>query len=182
MDADKFQDDVADFLDEYLPKIPSAGENVPLDDRLIEETFDGELRRYLEARSITATSLFSEVVEVIRSHGDIKVTMSMPSEASGRTSGLKPEGVIPFLDGVFTSPPDDISGIGKTFSEGRHQFPQETKILAQTNPEQIKGGEELKAKLEVCKDSGCDGFAFYNYGLLRMEQLEWIGEAREVWA
>jgi hypothetical protein len=182
MEADEFQDKVADFLEERLPRNPTAGENKPISSEIIDEAFDGGLKKYLDARAHTATSLLREVVKVIRSYGDVAIAMGMPSETSGRITGLRPEGASLLLNRVFTHPPDDAIKMSGALAEWRRSLPAEIKILAQINPEHIKGREDLSARLKACRDAGYNGFTFYNYGLLRMDQLEWIGAAREVWA
>jgi len=182
MDADGFQDKVADFLEENLPRNPTPDENKPISSELIDKAFGGDLKKYLDARGHTATSLLEEVARVVRSYGDIAIAMGMPSETSGRITGLRPEGASHLLNRVFTHPLDDPTKMREALAEWRRSLPAEVKILAQINPEHIKGREDLSARLKACRDAGYNGFTFYNYGLLRMEHLEWIGAAREVWA
>jgi hypothetical protein len=47
-------------------------------------------------------------------------------------------------------------------------------ILRPTWPT-LNGPEELDAARDAASDAGADSVAYYNYGHLRLESLEWIG-------
>ena len=61
----------------------------------------------------------------------------------------------------------------------------EQPLLAKTSAIVSPGGYAdqvaLVAHLDALAAGGIDGFAFYNYGLIRLTHLEWIGASRGAW-
>ncbi|MBI4530071.1 MAG: hypothetical protein HY709_00990, partial [Candidatus Latescibacteria bacterium] len=58
----------------------------------------------------------------------------------------------------------------------------ERRVQADIRPANFTSREEMRESLRALEKAGVDGFTFYNYGLIRLEHLEWIGAARDVWA
>ena len=50
-------------------------------------------------------------------------------------------------------------------------------VMPSFQPAQMTGGHELAEQLHAAAQAGAGGATFYNYGLLREEQLGFIGEA-----
>ncbi len=176
MDGTRCKQLVAECLEESLPRDPHPNEMKPLSDELLDDQFGGELRKYLEARSEVAISLFKEIVTVIRSYGDIKIQMCLPKSQSGNVTGLPSSEVHSLLDRTFESPPLEVSQWDRYFREKKDILPSGIKFLPQIEPDNLKSESETTALIKVCQSSEfCDGLAFYNYGLARKQHLQWIG-------
>ena len=63
----------------------------------------------------------------------------------------------------------------------RDTFPPDTGLSAIASPSGYADQTALDAHLTALDRAGIDGFAFYNYGLMRLAHLEWIGASRDAW-
>ena len=75
-----------------------------------------------------------------------------------------------------------ISGEPETMAALRGEFPPDTGLGAIVQPSSYADQTALGAHLDSLNQGGIDGFAFYNYGLLRRTHLEWIGAHRHAWS
>jgi hypothetical protein len=76
----------------------------------------------------------------------------------------------------------DRLGIGVPTKEDevkprREGLPEGRKLLANIQPSHVTSEEAITKTVQSARSAGVDGFTFYNYGLIRMEQLRWIGAA-----
>jgi hypothetical protein len=176
VDGEALRSDMAQYLNTELPKLPSQSEAVqPVTPTRLAAAFGGQLRAFLEVRSGIASSLFEDVVRVIRSHGDIAVQADHLDQDDELALGLSVERVAPLIDRSVTGPnPDAIKPIKRKLTTG-------AKMIVQVSPSALGTSDALSDKLTACKRGGAGGFAFYNYGLMRVEHLRWLGRARELW-
>ncbi len=175
LDAVKFRSDVAAYLETELPKIPS-----PADLKLSPNSpdwqnaaFDSRLQHYLNARMETATSLYEETVRLIKSFGAVPIETEFPSPGNRVRQGLVPERLLKILDRVTVGVPERAESV----QAQRKNVPAGMKLLANFQPLHLPSREAAIKAVQGARAAGVDGFSFYNYGLLRMEQLRWIGEA-----
>ena len=136
--------------------------------------FSGNLRRLLDARIEAATSLMVETIALCRQSG---ARVSFFGGMDPVTSGLDPDR---FLRDVYmvnagVSDPDKIAS-------QRSAFPVGTGLSAIVSPGGHADQAALTAHLDALVAGGIDGFAFYNYGLMRQPHLEWIGASRHAWS
>jgi hypothetical protein len=54
-------------------------------------------------------------------------------------------------------------------------------MIVQASPSAFDSSDALSDMLTACKRGGAGGFAFYNYGLMRVEHLRWLGQASGLW-
>ncbi|MCX8213431.1 MAG: hypothetical protein OTJ97_02825 [SAR202 cluster bacterium] len=176
VDGEALRSDVAQYLNTELPKLPSQSEAVqPVTPTRLAAAFGGQLRAFLEVRSGIASSLFEDVVRVIRSHGDIAVQADHLDQDDELALGLSVERVAPLIDRSVTGPnPDAIKPIKRKLTTG-------AKMIVQVSPSALGTSDALSDTLTACKRGGAGGFAFYNYGLMRVEHLRWLGRARGLW-
>ena len=59
----------------------------------------------------------------------------------------------------------------------RKEAPAATRLLANVQPAHATTEAALARTVTAARKAGVDGFTFYNFGLLRLEQLRWIGAA-----
>jgi hypothetical protein len=176
VDGEALRSDVAGFLDAELPKLPSQAEAVaPITQTRLAAAFGGQLRPFLEVRSGLASSLFEEIVRLIRSHGDIEVQADHLDLEDELALGLSVQRIAPLIDRSVTGPdPDAIKPMKRRLTTGG-------KMIVQVSPSAYGSPEALSDTLAACKRGRADGFAFYNYGLMRDEHLRWLGQARGLW-
>ena len=98
-DASEFRQEVATYLETSLPRLPSKDElEAPVGDDQTSEAFNGRLQSYIDARTDTASSLFEDVVDKVKSRGDIKIRTGPLSALEVPVYGLSPPRVAPLID------------------------------------------------------------------------------------
>lgn len=179
LDGEAFRSRVADYLEESLPGDPGPEAERLLPPEVIAEAFDGELLAYLQARAEAATSLYEEVAGIGREEGVRHIRCVLPTVQMQPLTGLIPERVLAVTDRLLSELPDPDS-LGR-LSEAKQNLPSGALLMASVEPEQIRDGAALRERLLACREAGVSGFTFYNYGMLRLHQLEAIGAARDAW-
>jgi hypothetical protein len=172
MDAARFKADVAAWLEHDLARMPGPKDLAAPDGEWLNRAFDSRLQHYLAARAETATSLVEEVVRKIKSLGAIRIESEPATPAGLPRTGLIPERVNKLLDRV---------GIGVPSAAGqvkpwRKELPRQ-RLLANVQPADVGSAAATLRVVKKARAAGVDGFTFYNYGLIRREQLGWIGKA-----
>jgi hypothetical protein len=173
LDAAKFKSDVAAWLTEDLAKMPTQADLAPADDDWLNTAFDSRLQHYLAARVDVASSLYEEVVQRIRSHGDIRIESDFASRAGQASSGLIPERINKITDRLGIGVPSKADQV-KPY---RQDVAADKRLLANIQPAHVSSEEAILGTVRAAHAAGVDGFTFYNYGLIRREQLRWIGSA-----
>jgi hypothetical protein len=143
---------------------------------------NGDLRRYLDFRSSTVTSLVAEIRAAVRKDATVAVIPSVARPtggawyegsdlaALGRTAGI--------IEACFYEP-SAMRVKSDLFDIRRRLHGTETKlrgILRPSHPDLATRGEFLAA-VEALREGGVDELAFYNWGHLRRANLAWIGDA-----
>lgn len=173
LDAARLRGHVATWLERALAKMPTGDDLAPADDEWIDTVFESRLQHYLAARSETVASLYEDVVKKARTFGDVRIESDRATDAGLKRSGLLPSRINRATDrlgiGVPTRPED--------VAAKRQGLPAEKKLLANLQPSHVMSEEAIVKSVNEAKAAGVDGFTFYNYGLLRLEQLRWIGTA-----
>lgn len=175
LDAEVFRADISTFLTAELAREPNADDMDSPDLEELAEVFSGHLRIFLDARIETATSLMEEAIAIIRQAGG---RVSFFGGRDPVANGLDSER---FLRDVYMVNAG-ISGEPETMAALRGEFPPDTGLGAIVQPSSYADQTALGAHLDALNQGGIDGFAFYNYGLLRRTHLEWIGAHRHAWS
>jgi hypothetical protein len=172
-DAVRFKADVAAWLEHELPRMPSTADMaLPVED-WINTAFDNRLQHYLSARAQSATSLYEGVVKRIKSSGDIRVESDFASSSELPESGLIPDRVHAVTDRLGIGVPTQESQV----KQHRQSLAGKNQLLANIQPEHVGSEASAIQTVREAARAGVDGFTFYNYGLIRREQLRWIGSA-----
>ena len=176
LDGESFRAEVASYLREQLTRIPEGEEiEAPVSEERIETAFDGQLARFIDSRVEVASSLMEEVVARIRSYGDVEVLLfpGFSSSSPDPVSGLSPERLAGLLDYQYVPPTlEDV----ETFTRA-----SDLKLLLNTRPTQFSSADDMKSTVGACLENGAQGISIYNYGLVQIEHLRWVGQMRDLW-
>lgn len=169
MAAAAFKDELAHDLSDRLARNPKPEEKGPVSEAWLSEALDGRLAHYLAARTASATSLYEELAALCHARG-------------ARTMDF-----LPGNEPVSGQNADRVARAGDQFCiDGSHNGTELNKrwpnkeFLYSAQPADMT--PELKARCAAAIASGAHGFTFYNYGLVRDENLRHIGAARDLWA
>ena len=55
------------------------------------------------------------------------------------------------------------------------------KLLLDTRPTQFSSADDMKSTVGACLENGAQGISIYNYGLVQIEHLRWVGQMRDLW-
>jgi len=174
MDSERFRSAVAERLEKSLPRDPTPEEKTPPNREWWDQAFGGRLAHYLAARVESATSLYEEVAGICRTHHAL-VTDDWAEEDTEKVSGLDPRRKHAMCDRftLFKRPTPAVLAGWKRQAPGKP-------FLWSAQPADATA--ELPASCKAALAEGIDGFTFYNYGLMREQQLQNIGAARDAWA
>jgi hypothetical protein len=176
LDGDAFRAEAVAFLERELAKVPGPSDREPPDAEFLDTALGGRLRRYLDVRTETASSLFEAVAGRARAHGDVRIETALLSKGGQVSSGLDPARLLPLIDVVATGIPAQRAEIAPALQKHRADLKGRTRLLGNIGPEDMFP-EVLSDKIGGMRDAGGDGFTFYNYGLVREQQIRWVGEA-----
>ena len=173
-DVEAFRAEIAAFLRTELAREPNEDDMDPPGCEELAGIFSGQLRRLLDARIEAATSLMVETIALCRQSG---ARVSFFGGMDPVTNGLDPDCFLRdiYMVNAGVSDPDKIAS-------QRSAFPVGTGLSAIVSPGGHADQAALTAHLDALVAGGIDGFAFYNYGLMRQPHLEWIGASRHAWA
>jgi hypothetical protein len=143
---------------------------------------DGDLRRYLDFRNDTVTSLVAEIRATVRKYADVAVIPSVARPTGGawyEGSDLNALGKAAGIIEACFYEPSAMRVKSDLFDIRRRLRGTDAKlrgILRPSHPDLASQGEFLAA-VEALRAGGVDELAFYNWGHLRRANLSWIGDA-----
>jgi hypothetical protein len=198
IDAVRVQRFVRDELDKALNGEPCAFDGVPLLPNAVE-SLNGELWRYITARTHTITSLVSEIRLAV---GRVSQTPVIYMEQSGGLRGASTGGMVAHLvnnlslsrawqDGVdvgdVSRACDGLSVLGyirenaqlKTdIAAYREHMPADASLSVAVRPmlPDCESADELAERVAALRECGVDWLDFYHYGMMRLTNLDWIGQ------
>lgn len=176
LDAEKFRRDVADHLRPLLQRLPKPDDNRPITEAWIAESFGGRLKTYLEIAAKNTTALWLRVADVIH-RGKAELFTTGPSDvAESRRTGLTSDINMHINRASITGLQDDQPSRDK-LARLRERIAPEGKAILFVSPGKYTDPAPLFQELHSAAAAGVDGASFYNYGLLREEQLSFVGEA-----
>ena len=177
LDGEELRAEVAADLDRELRLEPDDGQGNR--DEWIEDAFDGRLESYLEARVVTATSLFEEVAAAAREGG---AGVTFFGSLDRAATGLDRRRVLACVDAVYTSVPGPPEEAAEGVQKLRDGLTPEVRLVSIVRPGGFEGEEYTRRLIESQAEAGVDGFAFYTYGQLREHHLAWIRGSRDAWS
>ncbi len=145
----------------------------PVTAERIGNAFGGRLKKFIDVRTDVASSLYEETAKIVKS-GKADVRSALYTDANVPVTGLSPTRVDPYNNRPTVQPgPDNVRKMSKL---------TRWKPYLAMDPSHYKSKAEFTKMLSECIDVGIDGFHIYNYGLLRKEELEWVGSSEHLWA
>jgi len=181
IDAKRLKAKVAEEITAYLDS------DVDLPDDMADAFWradvaeNGELRRYLDYRSATVTSLIAEIRAAVRKEVTVSVIPSVARPTGGawyEGTDLKAlAGIADRIEACFYEP--GAARVKADLFDLRRRLGEKAKlrgILRPAYPDLASKGEFLAA-VEALRAGGVTELAFYNWGHLRRANLAWIGDA-----
>ena len=171
MDGECFREAVAGWL---RPRLARIADEEPVTEAWISEAFEGRLEWYLEIGRKYTTALWLEVAELIHGRG-VKV-QTIPADSTRALSNDLDPAINGHVDRLWSGVKErgerargEVDALIGRIAPGGELFVPARGDL--TDPAALT--EEVKGIAEA----GAAGVTFYNYGLLREEQLGVIGAA-----
>lgn len=170
-ESDRLMRDVRDWLRPRLERLPTAEDQAPAAGEWIERAFEGRLKSYLEICQKRTTALWQTVSDMIHKAG-ARVQSGMAGPDNVWRTDLAVSSNI-HLDRVTVSPGIPSPEVDRI----QRQIRERGAVLVSTQPGTMTEAGPLINQVRSAKEAGCGGCTFYNYGLLREQQLGFIAEA-----
>jgi hypothetical protein len=196
VDIGGLERDVRIALTSILDGEPSAIDETPLTESAIGSLFSGRLGGLLAARRHVVSTLVAEVVGSVRDTGDVPVTfMDWSGGLRGYASGdAEAEGAMSraWQDGVdlgaVVSATDGLLVLGYTHDRASYEadlaryrglVPAGTELSVAVRPmvPDCATRDEVVARTAFAQEQGVAWIEYYHYGLMRLENLRWAGDA-----
>jgi hypothetical protein len=188
---------VRDELSRSLAGDPGVLDETPLEPGPVGALAGGEMAAFLDVRRAIVTSLVAETTECVRqARGDARVAVMdwsgglvsyKSGESEGRVTcerswqdGVDPTAIAAACDGLcmlgYTRDLDrlrtDVAGYRARMPAGRS-----LSIAMRPMLPDCQSPAELAVRVEAARSASPDWLEFYHYGLMRRENLDWIGAA-----
>ena len=181
IDAKRLKTKVAEEITAYLDSDVDLPDDMADAFWMADVAENGELRRYLDYRSATVTSLIAEIRAAVRKEVTVSVIPSVARPTGGawyEGTDLKAlAGIADRIEACFYEP--GAARVKADLFDLRRRLGDKAKlrgILRPAYPDLASKGEFLAA-IEALRAGGVSELAFYNWGHLRRANLAWIGDA-----
>ncbi|HWB95061.1 MAG TPA: hypothetical protein VG672_00110 [Bryobacteraceae bacterium] len=175
LDGEKLRHDVAEYLRPRLARLPRPTDLEPVTAAWLDEAFDGRLKLYLDAGRKHTTELWMRVAEVIHKGGARLQTIPANLESSW-SNDLSPS-VNRQVERMTIGPLENgDKGVARV-RELSAAMEKGGMVMVSTQPGSMTQPGPLQEQVHTAAALGAKGATFYNYGLLREEQLRFIGTA-----
>jgi len=174
--AGRFQREVVEYVRPRLARLPAKEDLLPVTPEWVAEAFGGMLARHLAATRKSTTEFWLRVAEVIQ-NGGAKVMTDFATAQTALIDDLDPASINPRLDRAMLN---KLTGddVGRTrVREAVGKIAKGGTIMVYTNLDKVTSAAPVLQEVHAAAAAGARGATFYNYGLLREEQLRFIGEA-----
>ncbi len=181
-------------LDHALAGAASILDDVPLERPAVAAVADGELGAFLNIREETVSSLVSEITGAVEAATQARFVFmdSMGADETGDQIGpLVADRSWRFGINIadVARRCHGVSVMGYSRDDGRFQadltryrevVPSATpmSLVLRALPPHCYGPDDLRSKLAVADEAGCDWVECFVYGLMRIEGLDWFRAAR----
>ncbi len=174
-DGRKFQKDVAAWLRPRLARLPTDDDRLPAATQWVDAAFEGRLRQWVKLSQENTTALWTRVAEVIHA-GDAKIQSVLATSESADHSDVLPP-TNRHLDRVTVGPFVSAQEGRARVEAITGQIREGGGVMVSTQPGGMTKASELEAEVRIAKEASAMGCSFYNYRLLREEQLGFIGSS-----
>ena len=176
MDAGRFRADAEAWIRPRLARIPTREDMLPADPDWIADAFQGRLRQYVDALNDCTTRLCLRVAEIVKQGGG-KVQMDYLADGV-RTdvNGLEPR-INGRIDRLTAALPFEPDAAKARLREYLCMIAPAGEVFVPLGPGNITEPSGLVERTKAAADAGAAGALYYNYGLLREQQLEFVGQA-----
>lgn len=174
-DGMRFQADVAAWLRPRLATLPTDGDKAPVTAQWIAEEFNGQLAEWLEISAKNTSALWTRVAQIIHA-GGAKIQSTLATEERMRGNDLDPS-TNRYLDRVTVGPFASVEKGRETVRDITGRINSAGVVMVSTQPGGMTASSELEQQVRTASAAGAGGCNFYNYGLLREEQLEFVGSS-----
>ncbi|WP_437193338.1 hypothetical protein [Planctomicrobium sp. SH527] len=181
IDVERLKDQVARDITAYLESDVDFPDDMAEAFWLADVQSNGDLRRYLDFRCQEVTSLVKEIRDAVRVDATVAVIPSVARptagawyEGSDLPALMKATGVLEacFYESSAARVKSDLFDIQRRLrGEGKLRA-----ILRPSHPD-LSTRDELLSAVHALHRNGIEDFAFYNWGHLRRQNVEWIGDA-----
>ena len=171
MDAEAFRTEVVDWLRPRLARRATPEDELPADDEWMVSAFDGRLKQYLDAQRRSTTDLWLRVADLIHQSG-AKIHTPLATETSALRDDVDPA-VNAQIDRALAGgqlSADDVDSMNALIAPGGG-------VMASISKSGQSDAGPLTEDVAAAAKAGAMGAIFYNYGLLRLEELGFISEA-----
>lgn len=176
LDAERFRGEVEAWIRPRLARMPTERDLRPVTAEWIGEAFHGRLRRYLDILNTHTTELWLRVAEVIKEGGGKVQSDYLADGFRTDVNGLEPR-INKHIDRLTT-------GLTATEDDARAQVQTYLDLIAPggevfvpAGPGNIAEALPVVERTKAAATAGAAGALFYNYGLMREQQLRFVGEA-----
>jgi hypothetical protein len=177
--VDDLQGQIAAYLQDSLRRDPSEEEmEQEITEEFLSEKFDGMLNRYLVAREAASSMLFENIARMVRGR---KKKVNFCGSTQPLETGLDFFRMRKSIDRYIIRVTDDVRDMEEQMKAFRAVILPTSEIIARVAPADFASEDGFLNTLKAMVNHGVNGFAFYNFGLLRPVHLKWIEAAREFW-
>ena len=193
VDVDGLREVVRVEVDRALAGKPNLLDDLPLEREAVATIADGEMGGFLEVREEIVTSLFAEILAAVEAAGPARFVFM---DSHGADEGADQTGSF-IADRSWRFGLDlpavaqnchGLAVLGYSRDDARFQadltryreiLPHTPlSLIMRTLPPQCLGPSDLRPKLLAAEQAGIDWVEYFVYGLMRLEALDWIREAR----
>jgi hypothetical protein len=175
LDGAKFQKDVAEWVRPRLARLPTDEDRRPANDAWIAEAFEGRLKQWLGIQSERTTALWTRVAKIIHG-GGATIQSVFATNKSEQGSDIGPS-TNRHLDRVTVGPFKSVDEGRRRVKEIESDISEDGVVMVSTQPAGFTTAAPLEEEVRIAKESGAGGCNFYNFGLLREQQLGFVGSA-----
>ena len=170
LDGEALRNEVVEWLRPRLARRATTEDQLPADDEWMVSAFDGRLKQYLDAQRRSTTALWLKVAELIHASG-AKLHTPLATDSSALRDDLDPA-INAHIDRALTGliSAQEVEAVKRQIAPG-------SGAMASINRSGESDAAALTQDLTAAAEAGAMGAQFYNYGLLREEELGFIGEA-----
>jgi hypothetical protein len=198
IDAERVRTWVAASLEAVLESADNESHETHLEEARIRDACDGELGRFLDARSAVVTSLAAQVSAAVRTVSPSTRVVFLDAAgarlgyATGRPATEQAAAAVGWRDGV------DVEALGKCcdrvgmlgYFADVDRLAHEIRayqsllpgagrleVVVRPMPPDSQSATDLATKVLALWNQGIEEVDFYHYGLMRLEALDWIRSA-----
>lgn len=181
IDTETLQNQVTDWIDRYLSSTVNAPADMATSWLVADLLADPDLSDFLCWRCDQVTSLVKEIKQSIRSDCTLAVipTVQRPTSASwiegSDLAALSQVADVLEIPCYESSPERIASDIWDVIR--RLQDDASLRVILRPGPPDMQSADQVIASVVALYEYGITDIAFYNYGMLRAMNLQWLQQA-----